>query len=70
MNAFLFFLWTQDDLAGSTTIIVYACMRILKSQWLYTVMKINQKLRKQQNGEQNIEVVYTLCCSKEVRASS
>ena len=45
-------------------------MRILKSQWLYTVMKINQKLRKQQNGEQNIEVVYTLCCSKEVRASS
>lgn len=38
MNAFLFFLWAQDDLAGSTTIIVYACMRILKSQWLYTVM--------------------------------
>ena len=41
-------------------------MRILKSQWLYTVMYINQKLRKQQNGEQNIEIVYTLCCSKEV----
>ena len=40
--------------------IACVCMRIM------FIKNVNQKLRKQQNGEQNIELKYTLGCAKEV----
>ena len=40
--------------------IACVCMRIM------LIKNVNQKLRKQQSGEQNVELNYTLCCTKEV----